>query len=96
MRVVVGRPIDTTELDFVQLAGALFEGLGGRRPLPLKEKEKKKKGKKKKKKREKREKRKKGTINNVKLLYIKCCFSNFSIVQWHWEKKFGLPKKKLK
>ena len=25
-------------------------------------------------------------MNSVKLLHIKCCFSNFSIVRWHWKK----------
>ena len=64
-------------------------GLGGRRPPPPppKEREKKKKKKEKKKKekkREKKRKRKKGTMNDVKLLHIKCCFfSNFSMVRWH-------------
>ena len=63
-------------------------GLGGPSPPPPlpKEKEKKKKERKKEKrerKEKKREKRKKGTMNSVKLLHIKCCFSNFSIVQWH-------------
>ena len=47
-------------------SGASFEGGWGVAP---KEKEKKKE------KREKKEKkRKKGTMNNVKLLHIKCCF----------------------
>ena len=66
-------------------------GLGDRRPPPPKEKEKKKKRKKKKK---KRKKRKKGTMNSVKLLHIKCCFSNFSIVRWHWKKKLA-PQEKV-
>ena len=68
-------------------------GLGAVAP---KEKEKKEKRKKKKKEREKREKRKKGTMNNVKLLHIKCCFSNFLIVRWHWKILKNPPKKKLK
>ena len=62
---------------FLYLSGASFEGAGGRRPPPPKEKEKKEKRKKKKEKREKRKEkkeRKKGTMNNVKLLHIKCCF----------------------
>ena len=58
--------------------GRHWGGPGGRRPPPSpKEKENKKKIKKKRKKRkktEKREKRKKGTMNNVKLLHMKCCF----------------------
>ena len=47
--------------------GASFEGLEAVAP-PLKEKKEKEKRKK---------ERKKGTMNNVKLLHIKCCFSNF-------------------
>ena len=66
----------------VLVSGASFEGgWGGRRPPPTKKKEKKKKKKEKKeKRREKRERkkeRKKGTMNNVKLLHIKCCFFQF-------------------
>ena len=64
----------------------LREAGGAVAPPPLKEKEKRKKERKKRKKREKKEKkkeRKKGTMNNVKLLHMKCCFSNFSIVRWH-------------
>ena len=63
-----------------------------------KKKEKKKKKKKRGKKEKKREKRKKGTMNNVKLLHIKCCFSNFfsSPVALKNLKKNLAPKKKLK
>ena len=43
--------------------GRHLRGLGGRRP-----KEKRK---------EKKEEKKKGTMNNVKLLHIKCCFFQF-------------------
>ena len=82
------------------IRGVIWGGWG---PLPPpKEKEKKKKKRKKEKretKREKKKERKKGTMNNVKLLHIKCCFfSNFSIVRWHWKilKKFAPPKKMLK
>ena len=57
-------------------AGAPFEGAGGRRLPPRKKKKRKKK--KKVKKREKKE-RKKLTMNNVKLLHIKCCFFRFFI-----------------
>ena len=53
-------------------------GAGGRRPQGKRKKEKKeikkKKEKNKRKNEKKREKRKKGTMNNVKLLHIKCCF----------------------
>ena len=56
--------------------GASFEGAGGSRQS----KEKKEKTEEKKKKRKKRKKRKKEwkrTMNNVKLLHIKCYFFNF-------------------
>ena len=56
--------------------GASFEGGWG--PLPPRKKKKKKEKKKKEKKKKKKE-RKKGTMNNVKLLHIKCCF--FAIFQ---------------
>ena len=58
------------------IQGRHLRGLRGRRPLKEKEKRKKERKKKKKEKREKRRKkeRKKGTMNNVKLLHIKCCF----------------------
>ena len=46
--------------------------MGAVAPPPLKEKEKEKKEKKKKK-----EDRKKGTMNNAKLLHLKCFFSIF-------------------
>ena len=48
--------------------GRHLRGLGESTP---KEKEKKKK---KERKKRKKEKKKKGTMNNVKLLHIKCCF----------------------
>ena len=51
-----------------QLRGVIWGGLGAVAP---KEKEKKER---KKEKREKKKEREKGTINNVKLLHIKCCF----------------------
>ena len=52
-------------------SGASFEGGWG--PSPPRKKKKRKKQKKKEKK-EKKKKRRKGTMNNVKLLHIKCCF----------------------
>ena len=59
---------------------------GGPSPPPPKEKGKKKEKKRKEKKIEKKKKeRKKGTMNNVKLLHIKCCFYNFSIIRWNWK-----------
>ena len=82
--------------------GASFEGAGGPSPPPPQGKRKKEKIKKrkekKKKKRKKEEKRKKGTINNVKLLHIKCCFFQFfnNPVALKNLKKFWPPKKKLK
>ena len=53
---------------------ASFRGAGGVAPQGKRKKERKKE---KRKKREKREKRKKGTMNNVKLLHMKCCFFKF-------------------
>ena len=72
-------------------AGASFEGAG--RPPPRKKKKKKKR-----KKREKEKERKKGTMNNVKLLHIKCCFFQFfnSPAALKNLKKNLPPKKKLK
>ena len=78
--------------------GASFEG-GWRAvaPPPPRKKKKRKKKRKKGEKREKKE-RKKGTMNNVKLLHIKCCF--FLIfnnpVALKNNKKIWPPKKKLK
>ena len=72
---------------------------GGLSPPKEKEKKKKERNKEKKEKRgKKEEKRKKGTINNVKLLHIKCCFFQFfnSPVALKSLKKFWPPKKKLK
>ena len=67
---------------------------GGWRPSPPRKKKKERKIEK----REKKEERKKGTMNNVKLLHIKCCFFQFfnSPVAFKIEIKFGPPKKKLK
>ena len=82
-------------------AGASFEG-GWGGLSPPKEKEKKKKGRKKKEKRKKKRKkkeRKKGTMNNVKLLHIKCCFfPNFQLSGGieKLKKNLAPPKKKLK
>ena len=68
--------------------GASFEGGWG--PLPPRKKKKRKKKEKK--------KRKKGTMNNVKLLHIKCCIFQFFIspVALKNLKKIWPPKKKLK
>ena len=75
---------------------ASFEG-GWGGPSPPKEKERKKKRKKKKKKKEKKKERKKGTMNNVKLLHIKCCFFQFfnSPVALKNLKKFWPPQEKV-
>ena len=56
---------------------ASFERAGGRRPPRKEKKEKKERKKREKEKEKKREKRKKETMNNVKLLHIKCCFFQF-------------------
>ena len=60
--------------------GVIWGGLGGAvapqgKRKKKKKEEKKEKKEKKRKKEEKKKERKKGTINNVKLLHIKCCFS---------------------
>ena len=96
--------INTQPIKLVACAaytGASFGGLGAVAPPPPKEKEKKKNRKKKRKKREKERKkkeRKKETMNNVKLLHIKCCFFQFfnSPVALKNKKKIWPPKKKLK
>ena len=76
-----------------------LRGLGGAvaPPPPPPRKQKKRKKKKKEKKREKREKRKKGTMNNVKLLHIKCCFFQFfnSPVALKNKKKFLAPQENV-
>ena len=72
-------------------------------PPPQGKRKKEKKEEKKRKKREKREKerkkkeRKKGTLNNVKLLPIKCCFFQFfnSPAALKILKKFGPPQEKV-
>ena len=80
--------------------GASFGGAGGPSPPPPKKKKKRKKKekKKKKKKEKKKEKRKKRTMNNIKLLHIKCCFFQFfnSSVALKNQKKCWPLKKKLK
>ena len=52
--------------------GRHLRGLGA--VASPKRKKKKRKKKEKKRKKEKKKERKKGTMNNVKLLHIKCCF----------------------
>ena len=75
--------------------GRHLRGLGGHRSPRKKKKEKKQRKQRKKRKKEKNER--KGTMNNVKLLHIKCCFfSNFSVVRWHWRiKKNSAPQEKV-
>ena len=77
------------------LRGVIWGGLGDRRPQGKRKKEKKERKKEKEKKKKKREKRKKGTMNNVKLLHIKCCFFQFfnSPVALKNKKIFGFPRK---
>ena len=74
------------------------EGWGAVAPLPPRKKKKRKKKEKKRKKENKEKKERKGTMNNVKLLHIKCCFFKFfsSPVALKNKKNFGPPKKKLK
>ena len=74
---------------------ASFERGWGAAPPPRKRKKRKKKEKRKKKKNQKKRKR---TMNNVKLLHIKCCFFKFfgSPVALKNKKKCWPPKKKLK
>ena len=55
-----------------------LRGTGGRRSPRKKKKRKKKEKRNKRKKEKKGEKRKKGTMTNVRLLHIKCSFSQFS------------------
>ena len=64
-------------------------------PPPQGQRKKERKKEKWEKKKEKKKERKKVTMNNVKLLHIKCCFSNFSIVRWQWKikKNFGPSRK---
>ena len=90
--------VDIKEFQLLSKRGIIWGAAGGRRPPRKKKKRRKKKKKKKKRKKKKKKKeRKKGPINNVKLLHIKCCFSNFSIVRWHWKiKKILVPTEKLK
>ena len=84
--------------------GRHLRGAGGPSPPPPPPPRKKKKKKKRKRKRKKRKKEKKkkegkkGTMNNAKLLHIKCCFFQFfnSLVAMKNKNKFGPPKKKLK
>ena len=64
-------PIDRYENDIFGCTS--FQGRHLRGPRKKKKKEKRKKKKKEKKKIE----RKKGTMNNVELLHIKCCFFQF-------------------
>ena len=75
------------------IRGVIWGGMGA---VATKEKEKRKKERKKEKEK-KKENRKKGTMNNVKLLHIKCCFSQFfnSLVALKNEKKIGPPQEKV-
>ena len=73
------------------IRGVIWGGWG---PQGKRKKEKRKKKKEKREKKEKwRKKRKKGTMNNVKLLHIKCCFFQFfnSPVALKNKKKFAPP-----
>ena len=76
--------------------GASFEG--GRHPPRKKKKRKKERKKEEREKKKERKKERKGTMNNVTLLHIKCCFFKFfsSPVALKNKKNFLAPKKKLK
>ena len=81
--------------------GRHLRGAGGAvaPPPPPGKRKKEKKKEKKRKKSKKRKKERRELWRYVKLLHIKCCFFQFSIVRWHWTilKKFAPPpKKKLK
>ena len=79
--------------------GVIWGGWGAVAPKEKeKKKEKKEKRKKRKKKKKKKKERKKGTMNNVKLLHIKCCFFQFfnSPVALENKKFFGPPRKSWK
>ena len=61
--------------------GRHLRGLGAVSPPQEKRKKEKRSKKREKRKKRKKEKIKKGTINNVKILHIKCCF--FQFFRWH-------------
>jgi len=86
--VLVAEDVSATKPD-----ASFWGGAGGRRPQGKRKKERKKE--KREKKRIKR-KRKKGTMNDVKLLHIKCCFFQFfnSPVALKNKKKFWPPPRK--
>ena len=71
--------IETTNLNkILRIRGVIWGGLGGLGGAVAPPRKKKKERKKEKREKErKREKRKKGTMNNVKLLHMKCCFFQF-------------------
>ena len=81
------------------MAGASFEGGWGAVTPPRKKKKRKKERKKRKKRKKRKEKkeRKMGTMNNVKLLHIKCCFFQFfnSPVALKNQKKIWPPQEKI-
>ena len=69
-------------------------GLGGRRPPPQEKEKKERKKEKREKKEKKKRKRKKGTMNDVKLLNIKCFFQFFNSPVTLKNKKFSAPPRK--
>ena len=76
--------------------GVIWGGWGAVAPPPRKKKKRKKERKKEKREKRKKE-RKKGTMNNVKLLHIKCCFFQFfnSPVALKNIKKLAPPQEKV-
>ena len=61
----------------VPVRSVIWGGWGPSPPPPRKKKKRKKKEKKRKEKKRRKKERKKWTMNNVKLLHIKCCFFQF-------------------
>ena len=72
-----------------------MRGAGGVAPQEKRKKEKKREKRKKRKKGKRKKERMKRTMNNVKLLHIKCCFFQFfnSPVAMKNKKNVGPPRK---
>ena len=79
------------------MQGRHLRGAGGRHPQGKRKKKKERKKEKKREKKEEKKERKKGTMNNVKLRHIKCCFFQFfnSLVASKNKKKICPPKKRV-
>ena len=94
----VNSTLQHQHFDGIKPEASFRGGWGGPSPPPPRKKKKERKKEKREKKREKKRKRKKGTMNDVKLLHIKCCFFQFfnSLVALKNEKICWPPPKKLK